>query len=252
MTNLFDLTGRVAIVTGGNSGIGLGIAKGLASAGATLAIIGRSKPKMAAALAELGASAAGFETDITDRRAVFETVALIEKQFGRIDILVNNAGTNMRKRPEAFSELEWSSIIDTNLKAAFMCSQAVHPAMQRAGGGKIIMIGSLAAIFGNTMSPVYAASKGGLVQLAKSLAVAWAADNIQVNTINPGYISTDLVKVGLQQAPETFAQVLPRTPAGRWGEPDDFAGIAIFLSSRASDFVTGTAIAVDGGYSVRY
>jgi 2-deoxy-D-gluconate 3-dehydrogenase len=252
-TKLFDLTGRVAIVTGGNGGIGLGMARGLAEAGAAVAIVGRNATKSDAAVAELtqhGAKAISVITDVTDKAAVAAMVEHTAREFGRIDILVNNAGINVRKPPHALSLEEWDSVIKTNLTSAFLCSQAVHPAMKAAGGGKIINIGSMMSIFGASFAPAYAASKGGIVQFTRSCAVAWAADNIQANAILPGWIDTDLTKRARAEIDGLHDKVLTRTPAARWGAIDDFAGIAVFLASSASDFVTGTAIPVDGGFSV--
>jgi 2-dehydro-3-deoxy-D-gluconate 5-dehydrogenase len=253
MTKLFDLTGRVAIVTGGNGGIGLGMVRGLAQAGAAIAIVGRDAPKSAAVVTELkqgGVNAISVIADVTDKAAVDRMVARTQRDFGRVDILVNNAGINIRKPPDALAPEEWDSVIRTNLTSAFLCSQAVHPAMKAAGGGKIINIGSMMSIFGASFAPAYAASKGGIVQFTRSCAVAWAADNIQVNAILPGWIDTDLTRRARHEVGGLHDRVLARTPAARWGAIDDFAGIAVFLSSRASDFVTGTAIPVDGGYSV--
>ncbi len=156
----------------------------------------------------------------------------------------------MRKPPHLLSIEEWNSIIQTNLTSAFICSQAIYPAMKQAGGGKIINIGSMMSIFGASFSPAYAASKGGIVQFTRSCACAWAADNIQANAILPGWIDTELTKGARQQIDGLHDKVLARTPAARWGAIDDFAGIAVFLSSAASDFVTGTAIPVDGGFSI--
>jgi 2-dehydro-3-deoxy-D-gluconate 5-dehydrogenase len=255
MMPLFDLTSRVAVVTGGNSGIGLGMARGLAKAGAAVVIIGRNAEKNVAAVAEIkgfGVDSDSYAVDVTDQPAIVSAFAAIEQRFGHINILAANAGTNIRKPPEAVSAVDWHTVIDTNLTSAFFCAQAVFPAMQRRGGGKIMATGSMAAVFGNPYSMAYAASKGGLVQMVRSLAVGWAKDNIQVNAILPGYIETDLVREGLRQAPHTFAQVVPRTPAGRWGQPADFEGVAVFLASSASDFITGASIPVDGGYLVHY
>jgi len=252
-TSPFDLTGRVAIVTGGNGGIGLGMARGLAEAGAAVAIVGRNAAKSDAAVTELkqrGAKAISVIADVTDKGAVAAMVERTQREFGRVDILVNNAGINVRKPPHVLSLEEWDSVIKTNLTSAFLCSQAAHPAMKAAGGGKIINIGSMMSIFGASFAPAYAASKGGIVQFTRSCAVAWAADNIQANAILPGWIDTDLTKRARQEIDGLHDKVLARTPAARWGEIDDFAGIAVFLSSRASDFVTGTAIPVDGGFSV--
>ena len=252
-TELFDLRGKVAIVTGGNGGIGLGMARGLAEAGAGIAIVGRNEAKLAAAVAELkqaGARAISVTADVTDKAAVTAMVERVRRELGRIDILVNNAGINIRKSPHALGLEEWDSVIRTNLTSAFLCSQAVYPAMKEAGGGKIINIGSMMSIFGASFAPAYAASKGGIVQFTRSCAVAWAADNIQANAVLPGWIDTDLTRRARQEIDGLHERVLARTPAARWGAIADFAGIAVFLSSPASDFVTGTAIPVDGGFSI--
>jgi len=176
-------------------------------------------------------------------------IAQAADRFGRVDILVNNAGTSIRKPPETYTAAEWHVVLDTNLTGAFLCSQAAHPVMKRSGGGKIINIGSMFALFGSAYAAPYAASKGALVQLTKSLAAAWAADDIQVNAILPGWIDTELTRDARQQVPGLHERVLARTPAGRWGIPDDLAGVAVFLASAASDFITGAAIPVDGGFS---
>ena len=252
-TSLFDLTGKVAVVTGGNGGIGLGMARGLAEAGASIAIVGRNEAKSMAAVAELtqcGAKAVSIVADVTDKAAVQAMVDLTARELGRIDILVNNAGINIRKPPQALDIEEWDRVISTNLTSAFLCSQAVYPAMKAAGGGKIINIGSMMSIFGASFAPAYAASKGGIVQFTRSCAVAWAADNIQANAVLPGWIDTDLTRRARTEIGGLHDRVLARTPAARWGTPTDFAGIAVFLSSPASDFVTGTAIPVDGGFSI--
>jgi 2-deoxy-D-gluconate 3-dehydrogenase len=252
-SGLFDLTGKVAIVTGGNGGIGLGMARGLAKAGAAIAVVGRNEAKSNAAAADLrerGVSAISVAADVTDKSAVAEMVARTARELGRIDILVNNAGINIRKTPHALDPEEWDSVIKTNLTSAFLCSQAAYPAMKQGGGGKIINIGSMMSIFGASFAPAYAASKGGIVQFTRSCAVAWAADNIQVNAVLPGWIDTDLTRRAREQIEGLHDKVLARTPAARWGAIGDFAGIAVFLSSPASDFVTGAAIPVDGGFSV--
>jgi 2-deoxy-D-gluconate 3-dehydrogenase len=249
----FDLAGKVAIVTGGNGGIGLGMARGLAEAGADIAVVGRNEAKSLAAVAELsqhGVKAISVTTDVTDQAAVAAMVARTLRELGRIDILVNNAGINIRKAPQALDPAEWDSVIRTNLTSAFLCSQAVYPAMKAAGRGKIINIGSMMSIFGASFAPAYAASKGGIVQFTRSCAVAWAADNIQANAILPGWIDTDLTRRARTEIEGLHDKVLGRTPAARWGAIDDFAGIAVFLASAASDFVTGTAIPVDGGFSI--
>jgi 2-deoxy-D-gluconate 3-dehydrogenase len=250
---MFDLTGKVAIVTGGNGGIGLGMARGLAAAGAAVAVVARNEAKSNNAVAELrqhGAKAISVPTDVTDSVAVTNMVARVQRELGRIDILVNNAGITVRKPPHVISIEEWNIIMQTNLTSAFVCSQVVHPVMKANGGGKIINIGSMMSIFGAAYSPAYAASKGGIVQFTRSCACAWAADNIQANAILPGWIDTELTQGARQQVDGLHDKVLARTPAARWGAIDDFAGIAVFLSSPASDFITGTAIPVDGGFSI--
>jgi 2-deoxy-D-gluconate 3-dehydrogenase len=252
-SGLFDLKGKVAIVTGGNGGIGLGIARGLADAGAAIAVVGRNEDKSKAAVADLaarGIKAISVAADVTDKAAVTGMVERVSRELGRIDILVNNAGINIRKPPHVLELEEWSSVIDTNLTSAFLCSKAVHPVMKASGRGKIINIGSMMSIFGAGFAPAYAASKGGIVQFTRACACAWAADNIQANAILPGWIDTDLTKRAREQIDGLHDRVLARTPAARWGAIDDFAGMAVFLSSPASDFVTGTAIPVDGGFSI--
>jgi 2-dehydro-3-deoxy-D-gluconate 5-dehydrogenase len=251
--SLFDLGGRVAIVTGGNGGIGFGMAKGLAEAGAALVIAARDPGKSAAAaerLQQLGARVATVEVDVKDRASVEHMAQTALTRFERIDILVANAGINVRKQPEDYTLEEWQSVLDVNLTGPFLCAQAVYPAMKAQGGGKIITVGSMTSIFGIPFAAPYSATKGGIVQLTRTLATAWANDNIQVNSILPGWIDTDLTKKARQQMAGLEERVVARTPAGRWGVPEDFAGIAVFLASRASDFLTGTAIPVDGGYSV--
>ncbi|HET9207266.1 MAG TPA: glucose 1-dehydrogenase [Burkholderiaceae bacterium] len=251
---MFDLKGRVAIVTGGNGGIGFGMAKGLAKAGARVVVAARNEEKSGAAVRELkalGSDAFALAVDVTDEAAVQTMVDETVRRCGRLDILVNNAGINIRKPAHEMPLDDWKQVIDTNLTSIFVCARAVYPHMKRGGGGKIINIGSMLSIFGASFAPAYGASKGGLVQLTKSLAVTWAPERIQVNAILPGWIDTDLTKRARQQLEGLNERVLARTPAGRWGAIDDFAGIAVFLASAASDFVTGTAIPVDGGYSTQ-
>jgi len=251
---LFDLSGRVAIVTGGNGGIGLGMARGLAAAGASVVVAARDQDKSRAAVGELegmGAGALALAVDVTSQDSCRALVRQSVDQLGRLNILVNNAGTNVRKQPEDYSLEEWHLILETNLTSAFMCCQAAYPAMVDAGGGKIINIGSMMSIFGASFTAPYAATKGGIVQLSRALACAWAKDNIQVNAVLPGWIDTALTVQGRRDIPGLEERVVARTPAGRWGTPEDFAGIAVWLASPASDFVTGAAIPVDGGYSVQ-
>lgn len=247
---LFDLAGKVAVVTGGNGGIGLGMAKGLNQAGAAVVLVGRDEAKAEAALATLDQNARFIAANVTRQSACKALVAEAVKTFGRLDILVNNAGTSIRKKPEAYTEEDWHHVMNTNLTSAFLCSQAIHPEMQKAGGGKIINIGSMMSLFGAPYATPYAASKGGIVQMTRALATAWASDNIQVNAVLPGWIDTDLTRKARSEVDGLHERVLARTPAGRWGTPHDLAGIAVFLASKASDFVTGTAIPVDGGFSI--
>jgi 2-deoxy-D-gluconate 3-dehydrogenase len=250
---VFDLKGRVAVVTGGNGGIGLGMARGLAAAGARVVVAARDQDKSRVAVAELsrlGPAALAIPVDVSDEASVTALVRASREQCGRIDILVNNAGTNIRKPAHELSLAEWHQVLDTNLTSAFLLARAVYPVMKGAGG-KIINVGSMMSIFGASFAPAYGASKGGMVQLTKSLATAWARDSIQVNAVLPGWIDTDLTRRARQEVPGLNDNVLRRTPAGRWGVIDDLAGVAVFLASPASDFITGAAIPVDGGYSIQ-
>jgi 2-deoxy-D-gluconate 3-dehydrogenase len=249
MTPDFDLTGKVAMVTGGNGGIGLGIARGLATAGAAIVIAARDPDKNAqatTALREMGVKAMNLSADVRNEASVQAVVQATVEAFGSVDILVNNAGINIRKAPQDYTLEEWQQVLNTNLTGVFLCSRAVYPFMVKAGGGKIINIGSMTSIFGSNVSPAYAATKGGVVQFTKSLALFWAKDNIQVNAILPGWIHTDLTA---SASSERYHFIKSRIPHGRWGEPDELAGAAVFLASRASDYVTGIALPVDGGYT---
>ncbi len=251
--NPFDLSGKVAIVTGGNGGIGLGIARGLARAGASVVILGRNAAKCREAerriVEESGASALVITADLALPKDVDRAVAETLNEFDRIDILFNNAGINIRKPPHELTLEEWTSVLNTNLTSAFLMAKAVYPAMKRVGGGKIINTGSMTSIFGSSFAVAYATSKGGIVQLTKSLALAWAADNIQVNAILPGWFDTELTQQARQEIPGLHDRVLARIALGRWATPEDMAGTAVWLASSASDYVTGVAIPVDGGYS---
>jgi 2-dehydro-3-deoxy-D-gluconate 5-dehydrogenase len=250
---LFDLTGKVAIVTGGNGGIGLGMARGIGACGASIVIAARAAGKAEQALKQLDAEGihAGFiRADVSRKADCEQLVTETETRFGRLDILVNNAGIMMRDLPQDLSEEAWRQVLDTNLTGAFLCSQAAWPAMKRGGGGKIINLGSMASLFGSPMLAAYASSKGGVVQLTRALATAWAKDNIQVNAVLPGFIDSEITRQGRAQIPGLQKRIEQRTPAGRWGEPADLAGIAAFLAAPASNFITGTITPVDGGYSV--
>tara|TARA_B100000508_G_C11397800_1_gene246693 strand:- start:36 stop:806 length:771 start_codon:yes stop_codon:yes gene_type:complete len=249
---LFDLTGKVAVITGGNGGIGLGIAMGLAGAGANIVIAARSVEKTAQALEDiraLGVEAHGITVDVTQEPAIQRIVTSTIDHMGRLDILVNNSGIAVRAQPQELTAAQWDSVVDVNLRGAFLASKEAYAQMVKAGGGKVINVGSMYSIFGSDWGSPYAASKGGLVQLTKSLAVAWAKDNIQVNAVLPGWIVTDLTR-GIQDAdPNRYDNISRRIPTGRWGEPSELAGAAVFLASTASDYVTGATLAVDGGYS---
>lgn len=252
--SLFDLKGRVALVTGGNGGIGLGMAQGLAAAGADIVVAARNAAKSSAAakeLASLGVRTAVVEVNVADEASVRAMVDKTVAEMGRLDILINNAGIAIRKRPEEYKMSEWREVLSINLDGAFYCSHAAQPAMKASGGGKIINIGSMMSLFGAPLTTAYAASKGGIVQMTRALATAWAKDNIQVNSILPGWIDTELTQRARVDIEGLNESVLQRTPAGRWGKPEDFSGIAVFLAAPASDFVTGTAIPVCGGFSIR-
>ena len=249
---MFDLTGKVAIVTGGNGGIGLGMARGLAQVGARVVVAARNQEKSDAAVRELralGSDSLAIQVDVDDERSVDALASRTIDQCGRLDILINNAGVNVRKPPQELALAEWRQVLDTNLTSAFLCSRAAYPHMKVLGGGKIINIGSMMSLFGAAFAPAYGASKGGIVQLTKSLAVAWARDNIQVNAVLPGWIDTNLTRQAREQVPGLNERVLARSPSGRWGSIDDLSGVAVFLSSAASTFITGASIPVDGGYS---
>ncbi|MGZ8262946.1 MAG: glucose 1-dehydrogenase [Burkholderiales bacterium] len=250
--NLFDLKGKVAVVTGGNGGLGLGMAEGIASLGASIVISGRNLDKATTALVALrnqGAKAEFLAADVSKKAECQALIAKSEELFGRVDILVNNAGTTILKAPQDFTEEEWHRVMDTNLTGPFFCCQAAYYAMKKVGGGKIINIASLFAVFGAAFATPYAASKGGIVQMTKSMATAWAKDNIQVNVILPGWLDTELTRDVRSQVPGLHEAVENRTAMGRWGVPSDMRGVAAFLASPASDFLTGSAITVDGGYS---
>jgi 2-deoxy-D-gluconate 3-dehydrogenase len=248
----FDLSGKVAIVTGGNGGIGRGIAVALARAGADTVIAARNPEKnasTAAAIEDLGARCLSLECNVDDAAHVASVIEQSKRDFGGIDILVNNAGIARGAPPEALDDETWGEVLQTNLTSVFRFSRAVHPELKARGGGKIINIGSEYAIFGSPLVVPYSASKGGVVQLTKSLAVAWARDNIQVNCIIPGWINTDMT-AGIQDVPAFHQQIIARTPAARFGEPEECGGAAVFLASQAANFVTGISLPVDGGYAI--
>ena len=247
---MFDLSGRVAVVTGGNGGIGLGMARGLAAVGAWVAVVGRNAEKNKAAVAELGDGAFGIQADLTEPDAPARVIAQVIEQAGGMDILVNNAGTNIRRLPQDVTDEDWQAVMDANLTSAMRMSRAAYPHLKASGRGRIISIGSMMSIFGLPLSPAYGASKGAIVQYTRSLAVAWGPDGITANAVLPGWIETELTAGAKRDMPELNERVLSRTPQKRWGLPADFGGIAAFLASDAAAFITGTAIPVDGGLSV--
>ncbi len=253
MKDLFSLAGKVAIITGGNGGIGKGIADGLATAGCDIVIAARNDEKTARAAQDIakrfGVRVLGVNMDVASEDAVREGVAKAVTEFGKVNILVNNAGVNIRRMPEEYTVAEWDWIMNVNLRGAFLCAREVYPLMKSAGGGKIINVGSMTSLYGLAKVPVYACSKAAMVSLTSSLALAWTKDNIQVNAILPGWINTDLTISARRDLPGLEEFVLSRTPMRRWGTPEDFIGAAIFLASDASNYVTAEALRVDGGFA---
>jgi 2-deoxy-D-gluconate 3-dehydrogenase len=256
MKDPFSLKGKVAIVTGGNGGIGKGIARGFAGVGGDIVIAARNQAKTAKAAEEIkrefGVKVLEVEVDVRQEKQIEAMVKKVLEGFGRIDVLVNNAGTNIRKMPQELSAAEYDEVLETNLRSAFLCSKAVYPAMKKVGGGKIISIGSMMSIFGGGKLLPYGTSKGGIVAMTHALAVAWAADNIQVNAILPGWIDTEMTRRARIELEGLNERVMARTPAGRWGTPEDLQGTAIYLATAASNFVNGVSLPVDGGYSVHF
>ena len=252
MSELFNLDGKVALITGGNSGIGEGIANGLAAAGCDIVIAARDIQKSDDVATSLEkrhqVNVMTLTVDVSNEDDITDMPKKIRSRFEKIDIVVNNAGVNIRKMPEDFSSSEWDQVIDTNLKGTFLCCKTMYPDLSKTGG-KVINIGSMTSVFGSAKTAAYSASKGAIVQLTRSLAVAWAKDNIQVNALLPGWIDTPLTVGSRQTFPTLNEHIEQRCPAGRWGIPEDFAGPATFLASKASDFITGESIFVDGGYS---
>ena len=253
-TSPFDLTGRNALITGGGSGLGLAIARGLGRSGARVTLNGRNVHKLeatASALAAEGIDATFAPFDVTDGGAVDAAVAAMARERGPIDILANNAAMNRRQPLEDFSLEQWRELQGANLDGPFLVTRAVIPAMKARRHGKIINICSIASDLGRPNIVAYAASKGGLKMLTRALAVELAPHNVQVNGIAPGFFRTEM-NAALTSDPEFSAWVAKRTPAGRWGEPDEVAGAAVFLASAAADFVTGHILCVDGGFTAAY
>jgi len=249
-----DLTGKVAVVTGGSSGIGLAAAHELARAGASVVVAARNREKIDGAVEAIvaaGGKAIGISCDAKIPEQCSALIADTVQQLGRVDILVNNSGTNFRKQPQDYSLQDWHDVIDTNLTSAFLLSQAVYPHFLAAGQGKIINIASLLARMGGAAAVAYGPSKGGIVQLTRALTAAWAKNNIQANAILPGWTDTPLTEDARSAFPALEKTVTDRTPAGRWGQPIDIAQVVVFLASSAADFINGAEIVVDGGYSIQ-
>jgi 2-deoxy-D-gluconate 3-dehydrogenase len=250
--SMFDLTGRVAAITGGNGGIGRGIALALAQAGAAIAILARNEEKNRETLDELhqcGATAIAVRVDVTERRALKPAVDEVANRVGPIDILVNNAGIAIPGGALRLEAEQWDRVLETNLNSCFFLSQLAVHSMSTRKRGKIINIASEYSRFGNQIAPSYAASKGALIQLTKSLAIELAPHNVQVNAMVPGWIESDMT-APIKSRP-FYNEIITRTPAGRFGTPAECGGAAIFLASHASDFITGATIFIDGGYAIR-
>ncbi len=251
MLEKFSLKGKSGIVTGGGSGIGRAIATGLVQAGAEIVIVGRNKERLEKAVIEMrrfGGPVVAIQADVSKMDDIQKIVAETLKEFGKIDFLFNNAGTIRRTPSEDFSEKDWDEVMNTNLKGPFFLAQAVARVMiAQKRKGKIINTSSLIAVQGGKRVPAYAASKGGLAQVTKTMANDWAKYNILVNAIGPGWVKTDLTEA-LQQDKERYSEILARIPLGRWADPEDLVGVAVFLASDASDYITGQTIFVDGGW----
>ncbi|MGZ4244816.1 MAG: SDR family oxidoreductase [Solirubrobacteraceae bacterium] len=248
-TDLFDLSGRTALVTGSSRGIGLTIARGLGDAGARVVLNGRDAGRLDAATRELAANGVAVHAapfDVTDEAAINAAVARIEAEIAPLDILVNNAGMQLRRPLEEFSAAEWRQLMDTNVTSAFLVGRAVGSRMLSRGAGKIINVCSVQSELARATIAPYSASKGALKQLTRGMCADWAPHGICVNAIGPGYFATEL-NVALQSDPEFDAWLRRRTPAERWGKLEELVGVAVFLAAPASDFVHGQIIYVDGG-----
>ena len=252
--DFFDLTGKVAIITGGNGGLGLGIAKGLAKEGCAVSLVGRNQDKIDKAVAEmeaLGAKAIGVQADVSNEDDVNRMVEETAKQLGRVDILFNNAAISWGIAPEKMTLEEWDKFIAIDLTSCFLCAKACYPEMIKAGGGKIINVGSAITKKGFGKLIHYAAAKGGMDHMTQSLAMAWGKDNIQVNAVLPGLVHTEMMPCfGPDKIGPVVDYITKKTPVGRYGMPDDFEGLSVLLASEASSFITGSIIVADGGMTL--
>ncbi|HBD11252.1 MAG TPA: 2-deoxy-D-gluconate 3-dehydrogenase [Porticoccaceae bacterium] len=250
----FDLTGKVAIITGGNGGLGLGIAKGLVQEGCAVALVGRNEDKIGQAVAEIesmNGQAIGVQADVSSEEDVSRMVRETAEKLGRVDILFNNAAISWGVHPDKMTLEEWNNFIAIDLTSCFLCCKAVYPEMIKAGGGKIINVGSAITAnkgFGKLVH--YAAAKGGMDHMTQSLAQAWGKDNIQVNALLPGLVHTEMMPCFGPKKVRPVDYIVKRTPVGRYAMPDDFEGISVLLASRASDFITGSIIVADGGMTL--
>lgn len=246
----FDLTGKSAIVTGGSKGLGKAMAIALAAAGANVCVVSRNiseLEKVRLEIKSIGRDSIAVQVDVTKLADIKAMISSVASKFGKIDVLVNNAGMNIHKPCLEYTEEEWDEIVGTNLKGVFLCSQAAAKEMIKNGGGKIINISSIIGARGLPLMGPYAAAKGGVIQLTKVMALEWAQYKINVNAIAPGYFDTELGQL-IKVDKERYKATINRTPLGRWGKPEELAGLAIYMASDAAAFITGETIFIDGGY----